>query len=92
MMHEEIDFSKIIAVSNRHLSRLPYLEQVERICCFHPKAFLLREKDLPPEDYLKLTGEVKAICERHKVLLIPHFIRRRLKPPDPASCICRCGS
>ena len=33
MMHEEIDFLKIIAVSNRHLSRLPYLEQVERICC-----------------------------------------------------------
>ena len=31
MMYEEIDFSKIIAVSSRHLSRLPYLEQVERI-------------------------------------------------------------
>ena len=73
MMYEEIDFSKIIAVSSRHLSRLPYLEQVERICSFHPKAFLLREKDLPPEDYLELASEVKVICERHKVLLIPHF-------------------
>lgn len=73
MMHEEIDFLKIIAVSNRHLSRLTYLEQVERICSFHPKAFLLREKDLPPEDYLKLAREVKVICERYKVLLIPHF-------------------
>ena len=27
-MYEEIDFKKIIAVSNRHVSRLPYLAQV----------------------------------------------------------------
>ena len=26
-MYEEIDFKKIIAVSNRHVSRLPYLAQ-----------------------------------------------------------------
>ena len=43
-MYEGIDFTKVIAVSNRHLSRLPYLAQVERILRLHPKAFLLREK------------------------------------------------
>lgn len=72
-MYQEIDFQKIIAVSSRRLSRLPYLEQVERICEFHPKAFLLREKDLPLEEYLDLAKEVKSICARHEVLLIPHF-------------------
>lgn len=71
--YDEIDFSKIIAVSNRHLSRLPYLEQVERICSFRPKAFLLREKDLSEADYLELARDVKEICDRHGVPLIPHF-------------------
>lgn len=72
-MYQDIDFSKIIAVSSRHLSRLPYLEQVDRICSFHPKAFLLREKDLAPEDYRKLEGEVERVCARSGVLMIPHF-------------------
>lgn len=54
-MYNEIDFSKVIAVSNRHLTRLPYLDQVERICSFQPRAFLLREKDLPVKDYLNLS-------------------------------------
>ena len=49
-MYNEIDFSKVIAVSNRHLTRLPYLDQLERICSFQPRAFLLREKDLPVKD------------------------------------------
>ena len=73
MKYQEIDFSKVIAVSNRHLTRLPYLEQADRICSFHPRAFLLREKDLPLEDYLRLAEEVKRICDRHHVTLISHF-------------------
>ncbi len=73
MKYQEIDFSKVIAVSNRHLTRLSYLEQADRICSFHPRAFLLREKDLPLEDYLRLAEEVKRICDRHHVTLIPHF-------------------
>lgn len=76
-MYEEIDFKKIIAVSNRHVSRLPYLAQVERIVSFHPRAFLLREKDLPEGAYLELAGKVQKICDRNQVPLILHFIRRR---------------
>lgn len=71
--YQDIDFSKVIAVSNRHLSRLPYLEQADRICSFHPRAFLLREKDLPPEEYMRLAEEVKRICDRYHVTLISHF-------------------
>ena len=73
MKYQEIDFSKVIAVSNRHLTRLPYLEQADRICSFHPRAFLLREKDLPPEEYLRLAEEVKRICDRHHVTMMAHF-------------------
>ena len=72
-MYEEIDFKKIIAVSNRHVSRLPYLAQVERIVSFHPRAFLLREKDLPEGAYLELAGKVQKICDRNQVPLILHF-------------------
>ena len=62
-MYEGIDFTKVIAVSNRHLSRLPYLAQVERILRLHPKAFLLREKDLGEEEYRKLAQQVKELCD-----------------------------
>lgn len=72
-MYNGIDFSTVIAVSNRHLTRLPYLDQVERICSFQPHAFLLREKDLPVKEYLNLALAVKAICDRHQVMMIPHF-------------------
>ena len=41
-----------IAVTNRALSRHPYLEQIERIAKRKPKAILLREKDLSEEEFL----------------------------------------
>ena len=72
-MYEGIDFTKVIAVSNRHLSRLPYLAQVERILRLHPKAFLLREKDLGEEEYRKLAQQVKELCDQYQVELTPHF-------------------
>lgn len=72
-MDERVDFSKIIAISNRHLCRRPFLEQVERALSYHPKAFLLREKDLSKEEYLKLAEKVKKLCDHYQVPLIPHF-------------------
>ena len=48
-----------IAVTNRALSRHPYLEQIERIAKRKPKAILLREKDLSEEAYEDLAKEVK---------------------------------
>ena len=72
-MYEEIDFTRIIAVSNRHVSRLPYLEQVERILSFHPKAFLLREKDLEESQYLALAEKVHRLCKKYRVELIAHY-------------------
>lgn len=36
----------VIAVSNRHLCKRPFLEQIKIVCEWHPKALILREKDL----------------------------------------------
>ena len=72
-MDERVDFSRVIAVSNRRLCSRPFLEQVERVLKLQPKAFLLREKDLAEEEYVKLAAEVKGLCEAYQVPLIPHF-------------------
>lgn len=67
------NFQTIIAVTNRKLCGRPFLEQIGRICEVHPAAVLLREKDLPREEYQKLAGQVKKICERYGVTCILHF-------------------
>lgn len=66
-------FQNIIAVTNRKLCDRPFLEQIERICKVHPAAVLLREKDLPQEEYRKLAVQVKEICGRYGVPCILHF-------------------
>ena len=42
------DYTKLIAVTNRHLCAGDYLTQLEKVCAAHPAALILREKDLPP--------------------------------------------
>ena len=44
---------KVICVTNRHLSEKSLARQVEIVCKFHPKAIILREKDLPEDEYVK---------------------------------------
>ena len=75
------DLSHIIAVSNRHLCERPYLKQVARICRQHPEAFILREKDLPEEEYLLLADQVMDLCRQYEVPCIIHnflSVARRL--------------
>ena len=40
-------YRDLIAVTNRHLCSRPFTEQITRVCKLHPKALILREKDLP---------------------------------------------
>lgn len=63
---------EIIAVTSRKLCTRPFLEQLERVAEWHPKAILLREKDLPEEAYEKLAGEVIALCQSYGTELILH--------------------
>lgn len=66
-------YKDIIAVTNRHLCQRPFLEQIERICSVHPKALLLREKDLSEQEYEALAREVLVICDQYRVTCILHF-------------------
>ena len=55
----------LLAVTNRHLSVHPYPEQIARICQTHPKGLILREKDLPDEEYEKLAKNIKKYFEEN---------------------------
>lgn len=65
-------YKHIIAVTNRHLCRRPFEEQIESICKKHPRAVLLREKDLTEDEYASLFRRIQEICHRHEVPCIPH--------------------
>lgn len=64
--------NEIIAVTNRRLCERPFLEQVERVCQIHPRALILREKDLTEEEYGTLAEDVLNICEKYRVDCILH--------------------
>ena len=45
------EYKNVIAVTNRKLSSRPFLEQMERVCKLHPRAVILREKDMQNWQY-----------------------------------------
>ncbi|XCP85145.1 thiamine phosphate synthase [Roseburia hominis] len=65
-------FQNIIAVTNRRLAARPLPEQVERVCRYHPKAVILREKDLSETEYTALAQEIMEICKKYDVPCILH--------------------
>ncbi len=67
-----LPYDNIIAVTNRHLCQRPFLQQIERICQVHPKALVLREKDLTEGEYYELAKEVQSICRSYQVDCILH--------------------
>lgn len=48
------------------------MEQLERVCRYHPKALILREKDLPEKEYMVLAEEVLKLCGHYQVPCILH--------------------
>lgn len=80
------DFYKnVIAVTNRSLCSRPFPEQIERICNCHPKAIILREKDLPEEEYFLLAEKVLKICHQYQVPCILHTyinVAEKLEQPS----------
>lgn len=67
-----LNHNDIIAVTNRSLCERPFLEQIERVCRFKPKALILREKDLTENEYEKLAEQVMEICSKYDVFCILH--------------------
>lgn len=65
-------YEKVIAVTNRKLVKRDFEDQIRIVCSVHPKAIVLREKDLTPDEYFDLAGRVDEICRLYHVPLILH--------------------
>lgn len=53
---------RVIGITNRHLCRGDYEKQIEKIAALSLEAVILREKDLPEEQYRELAKKVMKIC------------------------------
>lgn len=68
-----MNYDNFIAITNRHLcKKREYLQQIQYIAQLHPKAIVLREKDLPLNDYILLAKKVLEICKKEDTMLILH--------------------
>ncbi len=67
-----IDFSRIVAVTNRQLCARPFLEQVQRVRELQPRFLVLREKDLDEAEYAALAADVLDICRNANVPCLLH--------------------
>lgn len=64
--------SDIFCVTNRRLCREDFLKRIEKIAACRPAGIILREKDMLPEEYSRLAGNIMEICETFKVRCILH--------------------
>ncbi len=64
--------SDIICVTNRLLCKEDFLSRIEKIALVHPKAIILREKDLSKQEYKELAVSVLEICRKHNTPCILH--------------------
>lgn len=64
--------SDLICITNRKLCSNNFLDQIEMISSAHPKAIVLREKDLSEKEYEQLARQVMQICQKHGTQCILH--------------------
>mgnify|MGYP002464425708 CR=1 FL=1 len=69
-------YKNFVCVTDRKISRAPFLQQIETICALRPKALILREKDLAEAEYVQLAQKVQAVCENYGVKFIVHTFWR----------------
>ena len=80
--NEKVQDFQVLAVTNRTLSKRPYLEQIRKICEWEPEAIILREKDLTEKEYKDLAEKVLAICAEYQTPCILHtFYRTAMELP-----------
>ena len=66
------EYKNVITVTNRKLSSRPFMEQMERVVKLHPKAVILREKDLSDEEYAELAAQILTLCKQYQVPCMLH--------------------
>lgn len=64
--------SDLICITNRKLCSNNFSNQIEMIASAHPKAIVLREKDLSEKEYEQLARQVMQICQKHGTQCILH--------------------
>ena len=64
--------SYLICITNRKLCSNNFSDQIEMIASAHPKAIVLREKDLSEKEYEQLARQVMQICQKHRTQCILH--------------------
>lgn len=64
--------SDLICITNRKLCSNNFSDQIEVIASAHPKAIVLREKDLSEKEYEQLARQVMQICQKHGTQCILH--------------------
>lgn len=62
----------IISVTNRRLCKEDFFLRVEKIANSGVSKIILREKDLSPDEYLRLAEKCRGICENTPAELIVH--------------------
>lgn len=62
-----------ICITNRHLVTGNFLEQLRYVAGFHPEKIILREKDLPQEQYEMLAEKVLKVCQQERVSCVLHY-------------------
>ena len=69
-------YKNFVCVTDRKISRAPFLQQIETICALRLKALILREKDLTEAEYMQLAQKVQAVCKNYDVKFIVHTFCR----------------
>ena len=64
--------SDLICITNRKLCSNNFSDQIEMIASAHPKAIVLREKDLSEKEYEQLARQVMQICQKHGTQCLLH--------------------
>ncbi len=67
-----IFMSDILCITNRTLCSEDFLVRIEKLAKAHPKAIVLREKDLSEEHYIQLAEKVMDICRAYDTPCILH--------------------
>lgn len=66
------EYEHTIAITNRTLVQGDFLEQMQKVIQLHPHAVILREKDLPDDEYEALAEKVLHLCSEEGVRCFLH--------------------
>ena len=72
-------FKHLLAVTNRRLCERAFLEQIEWLAACRLAGVILREKDLPEEEYFLLAEQVLSVCKKSIILIFTLRAAARIK-------------